>query len=175
MTDTEPVSEEPLLKPEEALRLAHQQLSASRQQLGDLTQQLHAMKDALTVSRAKERQLDRIFEALLDGIIVTITDGTIVRANMAAEIMFGYRVGELLGMKVEKLVPDKLRHVHIQHREGYGREPTSKRMGIRGQRLFGLRKNGTEFPLDISLSFYPTEVGVVVVSSVRDVTEWAYG
>ena len=119
---------------------------------------------------AKEEELRVVVESAPDGVLMVDERGTIVFVNGRAENMFGYRREELLGKKVEVLVPAKNRGAHIGRRVGYQREPHTRPMGM-GLDLNGLKKDGTEFPLEISLS--PVESGKErrFIASVRDISE----
>lgn len=111
-----------------------------------------------------------MFEAAPDGIIVVDGGGRIVDLNPAAERMFGYRREELLGSEVETLVPAASRPVHRSEREAYVEDPHPRPMGI-GMELRGVRKDGSEFPVEISLSPFSPNGEARVISIVRDVTE----
>lgn len=111
-----------------------------------------------------------MFEAAPDGIIVVDGGGRIVDLNPAAERMFGYRREELLGSEVETLVPAASRPHHRGEREAYVEDPHPRPMGI-GMELRGVRKDGSEFPVEISLSPFSSEGKTRVISIVRDVTE----
>ena len=119
---------------------------------------------------AKEEELRVVVESVPDGVLMVDERGTIVFVNGRAESMFGYRREELLGKKVEVLVPAKHRGGHIGRRVGYQQEPHARPMGM-GLELDGLKKDGTEFPLEISLS--PVESGKErrFIASVRDISE----
>lgn len=105
-----------------------------------------------------------------DAVIGVAPDGTIVEANHQAEQLFAYGPGELLGLGVDVLVPVTARQVHHRHRAGYLRDPRPRPMGA-GLDLSGRRKDGTEFPAEISLSAAETVDGRIVWAFVRDVTE----
>ena len=92
-----------------------------------------------------------LLEAAPDGIIEAEPDGTIVLLNAAAERMFGYQREELLGQLIEILVPESLRQSHREHRDRYAEHPVTRPMGI-GLDLFARRKDGTQFPVEISLA-----------------------
>ncbi|MBI5687994.1 MAG: PAS domain S-box protein [Verrucomicrobia bacterium] len=111
-----------------------------------------------------------LLEAAPDGMVIADERGTIVLVNGEAERMFGYPRAELIGQKVEVLVPQQFRGHHEAQREGYIHDPRTRPMGI-GMELSGRRKDGTEFPVEISLSPLKTAQGVLVSAAVRDVTE----
>ena len=114
--------------------------------------------------------LNNLFEMAPDGIFVTDADGVILDANPRATERFGYTHEELIGIRVEELIPLRLRGPHPGHRENYNAHPRERHMGA-GTELFGLRKDGTEFPIDIMLKPMGSETGPLVLSFVRDITE----
>lgn len=116
-------------------------------------------------------QAFRVFlDAAPDAIVVVDNGGHMVMANRLAEIMFAYSREELLGQRVEILLPEKSRAVHIGHRTGYFRDPKVRPMG-EGRELLGRRKDGTEFPIEISLSPLHTEQGTLAISIIRDIAQ----
>jgi PAS domain S-box-containing protein len=114
--------------------------------------------------------LENLFEVSPDAIFVTDTHGVIRGANPRAAALFGHTQAELLGMPIESLVPERFRRKHPSHRENYDAHPRERQMGA-AMNLFGLRKDGSEFPVDIMLKPIETASGPVVLSFVRDVTE----
>jgi PAS domain S-box-containing protein len=114
--------------------------------------------------------LQGLLDSAPDGFIVVDSDGAIVWANRTAEAMFGYARAELVGTRVESLVPDRLRPGHIAHRTGYQESSRLRPMGL-GLNLLARRKDGSEFPVEISLSPLETKDGLLVTAVVRDITE----
>lgn len=111
-----------------------------------------------------------IFESAPDGIVVVDSEGVIRDANPKAEEMFGYSREELIGREVEVLVPEGSRSLHRDERVEYMEDPEPRPMGV-DLELRGLRKDGTDFPVEISLSPLHTDQGTYVISVVRDVSE----
>ncbi len=112
----------------------------------------------------------RLFELAPDGLIVVDGEGQIVLVNAQAEKLFGYRREELLGKGVELLVPEHSRSRHVEEREAYSAMPSLRPMGNRPE-LNGIRKDGSEFAADISLSPIVAGAGRLVCAAVRDITE----
>jgi len=111
-----------------------------------------------------------LFEAAPDAIVLVNDAGRILRVNRQAELMFGYSRGELRGKPVEALLPPRFRERHVTHRSTYLAEPRLRPMGV-GLELYGLRKDGSEFPVDIVLSPLQTGDQLFVISVIRDITE----
>ena len=109
-----------------------------------------------------------LVESSPDGIIVTDVDGTILLVNRRTESMFGYSRSQLVGQSIEILVPEHLRGPHTAHRTRYRVEPQSRAMGS-GLELRGRRRDGTEFPVEISLSPIGAGDGISFFAAVRDV------
>ena len=128
--------------------------------------------DAIGHDRAEfaREALENLFELSPDAIFVTDAKGVIREANPRSAELFGYTQAELEGKSIEILVPERFRKRHPSHRENYHAHPRARQMGA-AMNLFGLRKDGTEFPVDIMLKPIATSEGQAVLSIVRDVTE----
>ncbi|HZS04520.1 MAG TPA: histidine kinase dimerization/phosphoacceptor domain -containing protein [Blastocatellia bacterium] len=111
-----------------------------------------------------------LFESAPDTVVVVNHDGRIVRINPQAEQMFGYYWDELLGKPVETLIPERFREQHVIFRAGYLNEPHTRPMGARLE-LYGKRKDGSEFSVDVVLSPMEAEDGPLVIAVARDITE----
>jgi PAS domain S-box-containing protein len=112
-----------------------------------------------------------LFAALLDSapdaIVLVDSDGKIVLANRRTQELFGYQPGEMVGQEVELLVPPRFRAVHLAHRVGYAADPRTREMGV-GLELYGQRKDGSQFPVEISLSPMAEGTEELVVTIIRD-------
>lgn len=127
---------------------------------------LKALRDAKLIAS----KFGNILDSMPDGIVLVNSTGRIVLVNTQAEKLFGYQTGELSGELVEVLLPQRYRSVHVGHRSNYFMQPRTRMMGA-GLELYGLRKDGIEFPVEISLSPIETEEGVLSMSTIRDISE----
>ena len=103
-------------------------------------------------------------------MVMVDTDGRVVLVNSQTEALFGYSRAELLQLSIDQLLPERFRHQHHGYREGFFRDPDTRSMGG-GRDLYGLRKDGTEIPIEIGLNPLETDEGLFVLASVIDITE----
>jgi PAS domain S-box-containing protein len=118
-----------------------------------------------------DETLRRLLESLPDALVVVDQRGVIVLVNEQTERLFGYPRAEMLGRRVELLIPARYRAAHIDYREEYFAHPRTRAMGGTKRELYGRRKDGTEFPVEVSLSPLTTPDGVFATSVVRDISQ----
>ena len=111
-----------------------------------------------------------ILEAIPDAVAAVNQQGVIIQVNSQTETLFGYTRAELIGQKIEMLVPERQRPQHHSHREHFHQQPKIRRMGS-GLDLSGRRRDGSEFPVEISLSPVATGDGTIVLSVIRDISD----
>ncbi|HLF37151.1 MAG TPA: MASE1 domain-containing protein [Anaerolineales bacterium] len=163
---------------EQALREAQAELeSRVQERTGELTRSTAALQAEFAERRRtddalheSEGMLRGLFEFAPDAIVVTDQAGRIVRINAQTELLFGYGREELIGRPVEVLLPDRLAARHAQHRKSFLVRPQARSMGV-GLELYGRRRDGGEFPVDIMLSPVESREGRTVIAVVRDIAE----
>jgi PAS domain S-box-containing protein len=127
------------------------------------------MRDVTERDRA-EKQFRQVIEGAPNGMVMVDGEGKIVLVNAQIEKSFGYTRDELLGQPIEMLVPERFRAHHPAYRDGFIAHPTARPMGS-GRDLYGLRKDGSEFPVEIGLNPIETEQGMMVLGTIVDITE----
>jgi PAS domain S-box-containing protein len=137
----------------------------------DLTERRRAAESIrrLEAQHEADAKIHALLESAPDAIVITDDQGRVVLINAETEQMFGYPRADLLGKPVDLLVPERFRAAHALHRADYN--PTGRRAMGAGRQLVGLRSDGTEFPADISLSKLHTPDGLLVSTTIRDVTQ----
>ncbi len=134
-----------------------------------LVADLSDRENAERATRQGEERFRALLESAPDAVVIAASDGTIEVVNAQAEKLFGYERDELVGESVELLVPAELRLLHGEHRSDYLTDPRARSMGA-DLPLSGRRKDGTTFPIDVSLSPLDSDAGTLVMAAVRDVT-----
>jgi PAS domain S-box-containing protein len=121
-------------------------------------------------SSRSESTFQAMLDAAPDAMVGVGRDGRIVMVNTQTEALFGYPRSDLIGAALETLVPDRTKAIHPRHRESYFREPRTRPIGV-GLELAARRSDGTEFPVDISLSSMDTDDGMIALAAIRDITD----
>lgn len=127
------------------------------------------IQEVVSTLRKSEAMFGGLFESAPDAIVVCDRDGTIVRINAQAETVFGYGRAEVLNQPVEMLIPERFRDLHVKLRRLYVNEPRHRILSP-NRDIWARRKDGSEFPADIVLGPVQTEEGLLVLSTIRDVT-----
>jgi PAS domain S-box-containing protein len=123
-----------------------------------------------TEKRFHMESLNALFEHATEAIIISNKQGDIIKANPSSERLFGYESGELVGKKIEDLVPRKYKEVHEKHRSNFNKSPHARSMG-QNMDLHARKKDDTEFPVEVSLSYYKQEDEMLIIAFIIDITE----
>ena len=146
------------------------ELEGLQQRLGDVEISVKQQRKMYEELFNKDAMFMGLFEFAPDAIVIVNSEGIILNANTQAENIFGYEKNELLNKPVDILIPPRFRKSHTEHMRSYIAKPHIRLMGSELE-LYGLRKDGTEFPVDIALGYLETKEGIIVLSIVRDITE----
>jgi protein-histidine pros-kinase len=130
---------------------------------------MSAVRDA-SETRKAEQKFRGLLESAPDAIVIVDKNGQILLVNSQAERLFGYRRHDMLGRKIELLVPERYHDQHPQLRDDFFTNPHARSLGA-GEQLFGLRSDGSEFPVEISLSPLETPEGTLISSAIRDISD----
>lgn len=138
--------------------------------MGQLTTSEEYERELIERKRS-ERQFKGLLESAPDAMVITNGQGIILMVNAQTETIFGYQRSEMIGKAVEILIPQRFLNHHVQHRNEYVENPKTRAMGA-GMALFGMRKDGTEFPVEVSLSPMKLDDNeFMVISAIRDITK----
>ena len=137
----------------------------------ELQEKIEALTKEIANRKRAEERFQSLFEFAPDAVVMIDQQGIITLVNRQAEAMFGYQRDELLGQPVEVLMPEAFRRAHVDLRQGFLGNAMPRAMGVGRADFLGLRKDGTAFPMEISLSPMESERGIVVAAAVRDVTQ----
>ncbi len=127
------------------------------------------LKKLMEEVNLERTHMESLFQNSTEGILLTDKQGQIVMSNPAAEKMFGYDKGEMIGKKIEVLIPQRYHPSHSKQREGFYHQPSDRPMG-KGRDLFARRKNEEEFPVEISLGHYTQQDQFYVIAFIIDIT-----
>jgi len=152
----------------EELERANEHLLGEMRARAEAEEKLRKAAEAARLS--SEARMRSFLEAAAQGFLAIGADGRILLVNRRIEEMFGYRREELIGQDVEILLPERYRGSHVLHRREFFQEPRIRDMGP-GMDLAARRKDGTEFPVEVGLSYTPGENGVIALGVVNDITE----
>lgn len=155
---------------EEALRALGRQVVTQlelRRSLIETERLLTERTQAGQTLRESEQKFRGLIESAPDAIVIVNVEGKIDLVNARAEKMFGYTRTELIGMNVDNLLPDSLREMHVAHRQSYAAAPRVRSMGA-DLKIIGRRRDGDDFPIEVSLSPMTTVNGMLIVSFIRE-------
>ena len=144
-------------------------LAPIRDSGGEVTGFVATTQD-VTARRSEETLFRGLLDSAPDAMVIAAPDGRITLVNRQTEQLFGFTREELVGRPIEVLIPERFHGRHVRHRDQFFSAPAVRPMGV-GLELLGMRRDGSEFPIEISLSPVETDQGTQVVAAIRDVTE----
>jgi PAS domain S-box-containing protein len=152
-----------------AQRRAQAAARAALEQHRQLADEISARKQAEEALHASEQRCQQVVETVPLGMLLVDQAGRIVLANARIEPLFGYGREEITGQPVEVLVPERFRLQHTRHRAAFSAAPAARPMGV-GRDLYGRRKDGSEFPVEVGLTPLPDAAGLHTLASIIDIT-----
>ncbi|PYK93632.1 MAG: PAS domain-containing sensor histidine kinase, partial [Verrucomicrobia bacterium] len=158
-----------IILPNGETRLLHSLARTVVDNTGKVLRIVGTSQDITERSKA-DQKFKSLLESAPDAIVIVNGEGTIVLVNSQAEKIFGYQREELLGKEIEVLVPERFHGKQPGNRRDFFKSPRSREMGA-GLDLFGQRKNGNQFPIEISLSPLETDEGILAIAAIRDTTD----
>ena len=162
-----------IVRPDGSIRWIEMRGFPVRDDAGKVVRIAGVAKD-ITERKKAEQQFKDLLESAPDAMVIVNHDAEMVLVNAQAVKLFGWCRDELLGQKVDILVPERFRRKHPENESDFFAQPQARSMGA-GLDLFGLRKDGSEFPVEISLSPLQTNEGTLVITAIRDITERKHG
>jgi PAS domain S-box-containing protein len=150
--------------------ITHENITEHKKTEETLKKYNEKLETLVSKHEKSENRFKTLIEFAPDAIITVDSMGRINLVNVQAERLFGYKRDELFGEKIEILIPERFHNKHLQHRASYSASPRLRPMGANTE-LFALHKNGSEFPVEISLSPISTEEGNFIITTIRDITE----
>ena len=135
-----------------------------------LTILFFSIRNSWRLREKGEEKFRALLETAPDAMVIVNKEGAVQLVNTQTENLFGYKRGEMLGQKVEILIPQRFSDVHTKHRDRFFTTPTTRSMGL-GLELYGKKKDGSEFPVEVSLSQLLSDDGISVSAAIRDITD----
>ncbi|MDP2239011.1 MAG: EAL domain-containing protein [Burkholderiales bacterium] len=157
-----------IVRPDGSIRWLKLRGYPVRDDAGNLAR-ITGIAEDITDRKQDDQKFKDLLESAPDAMVIVNRDAEMVLVNAMAVNLFGWRREELLGQKIDMLVPERFRATHPENRNGFFVQPHARPMGA-GLDLFGLRKDGTEFPVEISLSPLETTEGTLAITAIRDIT-----
>jgi PAS domain S-box-containing protein len=158
-----------IVRPDGTVRVVHGEGAVFKAASGEILRMAGTAQD-ITDRTLLERKFRELLESAPDAMLIVDREGTIGLVNSQTERLFGYTRKQLLGRNFEMLLPERFRSKHAGHRAAYISDPHVRPMGV-GMELYGLRRDGSELPVEISLSPSQTDEELLVIAAIRDITD----